>query len=244
MIVGRTARSAPSCDRKGLDMSKSHPQQWAIEENIARPVSQDVTALGRFPTTQIADSGAPVSVVDPPIRRLAGDSEICGPATTLWTKPGDILFILKSPDVIKSGDVLIIDGGGRGDAAVMGDIVSRCLAYFGCRGIVVDGAIRDIDGINEIGLPVFGRNVYPTTASVDGPGAINVPIQCGGVMVYPGDVVRADASGVVIVPGDRVSEVIAATQAVENQETAWRSAVANGTSLSVATGINAKLSTK
>ena len=222
-------------------MSKSHPQQWVVEEEINRPSSESVTALGRFPTTQIADSGGPVSVMGAPIHHLAGGAEICGPATTLWTKPGDVLFILKSPDVVKEGDVLIVDGGGREDAAVVGDILAGCLADLGCRGIVVDGAARDIDGLNEIGLPVFGRNAYPTTASIDGPGAINVPIQCGGVLVYPGDVVRADASGVVIVPKDRVSEVVTATEAVEERETAWRSAIANGTSLPTATGVNDKI---
>lgn len=217
-------------------MSKTHPRQWTVEKHVDRPDKDSVASLGRFPTTQIADSGAPVSVVGPPIRSLVGGTEFCGPATTLWTKPGDILFILKAPDLVQNGDVLVVDGGGREDAAIVGDILAGCLAALGCRGVVVDGAIRDIDGINQIGLPVFGRNAYPTTASVSGPGAINVAIQCGGVLVDPGDIIRADASGVVVIPKDRVAEVVAATQVVAEQESAWRSALAEGASLPAAVG--------
>lgn len=222
-------------------MSKSHPQQWQIVTQVDRPDPASVAALARFPTTQIADSAGPVSVVDPPIRWLAGGTEICGPAVTLWIRPGDILFLLKSPDLVTEGDVLIIDGGGREDAAVVGDIVSGYLAQRVCRGIIVDGAVRDTDGIDEVGLPVFGRNTYPTTGSNVGPGAINVPIQCGGVAVHPGDIVRADRSGVVIVPKDQVADVLAATQVVADREAGWRSALADGSNISTVMGLDEQI---
>jgi regulator of RNase E activity RraA len=200
-----------------------------------------VAELGGLATTQVADCGGPVGVVGPGIRRLAGGAGMCGPAVTVWTKPGDILFVLKAVDLVTPGDVLLIDGGGREDAAVIGDIVGKALADLGCVGLVVDGAIRDVDGIDEVGLPAFARAAHPATGSNNGPGAINVPVQCGGVAVSPGDVVHADGSGVVVVPRERLAEVVALASAVDERETAWRAAIAGGESLPSATGIDALL---
>lgn len=217
-------------------MTKSHPHQWTIRDEIIHPDSEIVEQFRAYPTTQVADSGEALSVMGPGIRWLAGGSEICGTATTLWTKPGDVLYTLKSPDLVHEGDVLVVDGGGREDAAVVGDILSSCLVKLGCRGVIVDGAVRDLDGINELGLPVFARNSYPTTGSMTGPGAINVPIQCGGVTVNPGDIVRADSSGVVVVPKDRAEATLAATKVVSEREAGWRKALAGGSSLPTAVG--------
>ena len=219
-------------------MSKSHPDQWTINEKVDRPDPALVTALRTFSTTQIADSGGPVGVVGPGVRRLAGGAETCGPAVTVWTKPGDILFVLKATDLVGAGDVLVVDGGGREDAAVIGDIVGRTIADLGCVGLVVDGAARDLDGLDEVGLPTFARGAHPATGSAQGPGAINVAVQCGGVAVHPGDVVRADSSGLVVVPRGHLAAVVEATRAVDARETAWRAAIAGGESLPSATGMD------
>ncbi|HXV94835.1 MAG TPA: RraA family protein [Pseudonocardia sp.] len=219
-------------------MSKSHPQQWVVNETIERPDPAVVAALREFSTTQIADSGGPVGVVGPAVRRLAGGDELCGPAVTVWTRPGDILFVLKATDMVAGGDVLVIDGGGREDAAVVGDIVAGTIAGLGCVGMVVDGAVRDVDGLDEVGLPVFGRNAHPATGSNQGPGAINVVVQCGGVTMRPGDVVRGDSSGVVVIPREHVDTVLTLTRAVAEREAAWRAAIAGGESLPSATGID------
>lgn len=219
-------------------MSKSHPHQWTIRTQVDRPDPETVAQLATYPTTQIADCGGPVGVLTPAISHLAGAVELCGPAMTLWTKPGDILFTLKSPDVVQPGDVVVVDGGAREDAAIVGDILSSALFGLGCQGVVVDGAVRDLDGIDDVGLPVYARCAYPTTGSIQGPGALNVPVQCGGVVVNPGDVVRADRSGVVVVPREQVEEVLRLTRAVAQRETEWRAAVAAGATLPAATGVD------
>lgn len=222
-------------------MSRSHPRQWQIVPTPERPDPALVAALAAFATTQIADCGGPVGVVGPPLRRLAGASECCGPAVTVWTKPGDILHVLKAVDLVGSGDVLVVDGGGREDAAVVGDIVGSALAGKGCAGMVVDGAVRDLDGLDEAGLPTFARGAHPATGSNAGPGAINVDVVCGGVAVRPGDVVRGDSSGLVVVPRDALAEVVALTGEVAVREDAWRARIAAGEALPAATGIDAIL---
>lgn len=219
-------------------MSRSHARQWTVQESIDRPDPADVAALRAFSTTQIADCGGPVGVVGPPLRRVAGGPEFCGPAVTVWTKPGDILFVLKAPDLLGDGDVLVIDGGGREDAAVVGDIVGRTIRDRGCTGLVVDGAVRDVDGLDALGLPTFARGTHPATGSNQGPGAINVAVHCGGVAVHPGDVVRGDASGLVVVPRGELRAVLELTRAVARREADWLAAVAAGSTLAQATGVD------
>ena len=219
-------------------MSKSHPEQWMIREAAERPDRSLVSALREFATTQIADCGGPVAVVAPPLRHLAGGAQLCGPAVTVWTKPGDILYVLKAVDLIRAGDVLVVDGGGRLDAAVIGDITGQALAGLGCDGLVVDGAVRDLDGLDAAGLPTFATGAHPATGSNQGPGAINVVVQCGGVTVRPGDVVRGDASGLVVVPKEHLASVLAMTKTVADREEGWRQAIADGASLPAATGID------
>jgi regulator of RNase E activity RraA len=219
-------------------VSKSHPEQWTINEVTERPERSLVTALREFDTTQIADCGGPVAIMAPPLRHLAGGTQLCGPAVTVWTRPGDILYVLKAPDLIQPGDVLVVDGGGRADAALIGDIAGQALSGLGSDGMVVDGAVRDLDGLDAVGLPTFAAGAHPATGSNQGPGAINVVVQCGGVTVRPGDVVRGDASGLVVVPREHLAAVLAMTQAVADREDGWRQAIAGGTSLAAAAGLD------
>jgi 4-hydroxy-4-methyl-2-oxoglutarate aldolase len=223
-------------------VSKSHPEQWTVREVAERPDRSLVTALREFATTQIADCGGPVAIMGPPLRHLAGGSQLCGPAVTVWTKPGDILYVLKAADLIAAGDVLVVDGGSRPDAAVIGDITGQALADLGCDGLVVDGAVRDLDGLDAAGLPTFALGAHPATGSNQGPGAINVVVQCGGVTVRPGDVVRGDASGLVVIPKEHLAPVLAMTKAVADRETGWRQAIARGASLPAAAGIDELIS--
>lgn len=222
-------------------MSRSHPDQWTINLGVELPDPALVAALAQLATTQIADSGGPVGVVGPPLRRLAGPAQLCGTAVTVWTRPGDILHVLKAVDSIRPGDVLVIDGGGREDAAVVGDIVGETIAALGAAGLVVDGAVRDLDGLDAAGLPTFARGAHPATGSNTGPGAINVAVQCGGVAVRPGDVVRGDTSGLVVVPRAHLADVVGLAGAVADREADWRRRIAAGETLPAATGIDAIL---
>ncbi len=221
-------------------MSRSHAEQWTVGER-ERPDPAVVAGFARLATTQIADAGGPVGVVGPGIGWVAGGRELCGVAATLWTKPGDILFILKAPDMVEPGDVLVIDGGGRLDAAVIGDIVGGAIQRNGAVGLVVDGAVRDIDGLDELALPTFARGTHPATGSADGPGAFNVTVQCGGVVVEPGDIVRGDRSGLVVIPGVHAAEVLRLSEVVAAREAQWVAALAAGGSLAETLGVEARI---
>src|ERR1700691_6655209 len=119
-MASMAAASHPAPHRpEETQVSKSHPEQWTIHEVAERPDRSLVTALREFDTTQIADCGGPVAIMGPPLRHLVGGAQLCGPAVTVWTKPGDILYVLKATDLIAAGDVLVVEGvrrPGRGES--------------------------------------------------------------------------------------------------------------------------------
>jgi regulator of RNase E activity RraA len=106
------------------------------------------------------------------------------------------------------GHVLVIDSRGDPRAASAGDLYAGRLKARGCAGIVTDGGLRDSEGILKTGLPAYQRRPSsPPSPIVHQPLELNVPIGCGGVAVYPGDVIVGDCDGVVVIPPDIVDAV-------------------------------------
>jgi regulator of RNase E activity RraA len=130
------------------------------------------------------------------------------------------------------GHVLVIDSRGDARAASAGDLYIGRLAARGCAGIVTDGGFRDSDGIAKTGLPAYHqRPSSPPSPIVHLPLELNTPISCGGVAVYPGDVVVGDVDGVVIIPPEIVDEVAAECAETTLYETFAEEEVAKGRSL-------------
>ncbi|GAB3701198.1 RraA family protein [Mariniluteicoccus flavus] len=197
------------------------PHAWTVNPSGRRPDADVLDGLAGISTGQLSDADPRVRALDPALRRLAGDGELCGPAVTCWTSPGDLLFPLKTADVVREGDVVVIDGGGHTGSALVGEVWAGTLAAHGVHGAIVDGAIRDVEGVEEAGCSFWARATHPAKQSIEGPGAINVPIECGGVTIGPGDIVRADRTGVVVIPAAAAAEVLAAARAVDDKEHDW-----------------------
>lgn len=164
----------------------------------------------QFAPPDISDLLNRLYAVDPEIRVLTHpDHVICGPALTVKVFPGDNLMVHKALDILEPGDVIIVDAGGSRMNAVLGDLISTKARHRGCAGFVVDGLVRDLPAIQELGdFPVFGRGTTPIGPLHRGPGEINFPICCGGVVVNPGDLVVGDSTGVVIIPRAIASELL------------------------------------
>jgi len=127
------------------------------------------------------------------------------------------------------GDVIVVDHQGREDAAGWGGILSTPAKVKGVRGVIVDGACRDVDESRALGFPVYARTAVPLTArgrAVEE--SFNQPVTIAGVPVQPGDLVLADGSGVVFVPAERAEEVIATAEAIAAREAAMTRAVLAG----------------
>lgn len=129
-------------------------------------------------------------------------------AKALATKPGEQTLHFKAYEETSAGEVLVIDARGELEAAVGGDLLVARLQANGAAALVTDGAIRDLPGVREVGFPVYTRGVQAATfgenhIAVD----INVPVQCAGVLVRPGDILVGDEEGVLVIPTEIAAQV-------------------------------------
>lgn len=211
--------------------AEMHPGPgFRIRCDVDRPSTDVVDALGRFETPVVSDLMNRLYTMRNDIRPLTGpDLRILGPACTVKVYPGDNLMVHKSLDVAQPGDVVVVDASASGTTAVLGDLISNKARHRGIAGFVVDGLIRDLPGIRELGdFPVFARGVTPIGPLHRGPGEINHPVCVGGIVVHPGDIVVGDLNGVVVVPLDIAEELVDRLLAREVAEASYTAAVARG----------------
>ncbi|MBD3924239.1 RraA family protein [Nocardioides cavernae] len=155
-------------------------------------------------------------------------TKMSGAALTVRTRPGDNLMVHKALTMIRPGDVLVIDAAGDLTNAIIGEIMVTAAIAKGLGGLVVHGAIRDAETLRAGALPVFACGVTHRGPYKDGPGEINVPVNLGGMVIHPGDLVVGDADGVVAVPLDNLAEVYAAAKAKLAKETVSLQKAASG----------------
>lgn len=150
--------------------------------------------------------GVATSIISDSLDRLPGAQGIrpyhrggpmAGTAVTVQTTPGDNKTIHEALEFIRPGDVLVVDGGGALDRALIGELLSAIAIGRGAAGIVVDGAIRDAAILAAGEFPVFARGVNMRGPMKNGPGMVNTPVVIGGMIVSPGDIVVGDADGVI-----------------------------------------------
>ena len=135
-------------------------------------------------------------------------------------------------DDLGPGDVVVLDNLGRVDATVWGDLLTATAHRRGVAGTVIDGICRDVDISLSLGYPIFARGNWMRTGKdrvrVD---EVQVPVSIGGVRVEPGDYLRGDGDGMVVLPQARAAAIIAAAQDIEDAEGVIREAVRSGGSL-------------
>jgi RraA family protein len=174
---------------------------FRVKMNFHRLPAELMRQFAQFQTPDISDLLNRLYAVNPAIHALTGSHHtLCGAALTVKVFPGDNLMVHKALDVAEPGDIVVIDAGGSTMNAVLGDLISTKAKHRGIAGFVVDGLVRDLPDILELNFPVFARGTTPIGPLHRGPGEINFPICCGGVVVNPGDMIVADAAGVVVVP--------------------------------------------
>ena len=155
----------------------------------------------------LADAMGRFNFMDPGILSRTG-LPMCGRAITVRCRPGDNLMVHKALQVAEPGDVVVVTTCGNTTSAVFGELMCHTAAAKALGGIVVDGAIRDVEGIRRLGMPAFSRSVSPGACDKDGPGEINLPIACGDTVVMPGDIVVGDEDGVAVIPRDDAEAVL------------------------------------
>lgn len=199
-----------------------------IVRDFVRPDPQVVRGFEGIPTGVISDAMGRMGSMAAEIKPVWSRAKLVGPALTVRTFPADNLMIHKAITLARRGDVLVVNAGGYRDAAVFGDLMGYSCKVHGIAGVVIDGASRDAAGMAAIGFPVFARAVLPMGPFKDSPGSINVPVSCGGVAVRPGDIIVADADGVVVVPHEEAAAVLSGAQGAVAREEQMRERLARG----------------
>ena len=160
-------------------------------------------------------------------------AKVVGQALTVQLSPGDLVDPLKALEMGRPGDIIVVDAGGDRQTSVCGGLMGGLAKNRGIRAMVIDGAGRDIDELEEIGWPIWtraitARGTHTMFSERKEELSINVPIQCGGVLVNPGDFIIADTIGVVVIPLARATEVVAKAREQADREQRTREWVASG----------------
>lgn len=193
----------------------------------------NVARAGKLDTATISDALDRLGIVGQcyriagrdPVFRMAGRAftMLCGPASTPPGTVGDYI------DDVPEGHVVVIDNGGREDATIWGDILTEIAHRRGLAGTVIDGISRDVALCRDLGYPVFSRGHWMRTGKdrvqVE---TTNCPVNIGGARVAPGDILRGDADGVVVIPQPHEAAVLAAAEEIQAAEDSIREACRDG----------------
>jgi len=187
---------------------------------------QEFTA---FATPDISDLLNRLYAVDPAISCLTGSHHrLCGPACTVKVFHGDNLMVHKALDVARPGDIVVVDAGGSRTNAVLGDLISTKAKHRKIQGFIIDGLVRDLPSIVPLDFPVFALGTTPIGPLHRGPGEINYPICCGGVVVNPGDVIVGDTAGIVVIPQEIALELLQRLKSHQASNAGYLAAVKRG----------------
>lgn len=199
-----------------------------IRRRFPRPDPALLQAFAEAPTGNICDAQGRRGALSHHIKPISRAVKFCGPALVVDAGPRDNLAAWAALDVAEAGDVVVIATTDYQEASVIGDNYVAMARNAGVCAVVTDGVVRDIAGIDEVGLPVRARGLSPNSPWKNGPGTVGLSASIGGIFVHSGDILVGDVDGVVVVPLASAAEVGAALAAVLDKERAAQAAIAGG----------------
>ena len=163
-------------------------------------------------TCAISDCMGRFNAMTADIKPLFEGIRLVGTAVTVKTLAADLAAAFKAIDLSQPGDIVVIDSHGSINTAFWGENMTMSALNRGVLAAVIDGACRDVEEIRKLRFPVFCKGIVPNVGAVAGYGDVNVPIQCAGVAVSPGDIIVIDGNGVVVVPLSQAADVLQKAQ--------------------------------
>ena len=194
-----------------------------------RPHAEQLAALQNVPTGFVVDALGGAGALDYRIKPVVPEQAVfCGAALTCDAGPADNLAVFAALEHLQPGDVIVATTAGHTGCAVAGDLLLGMARNGGAVAFVTDGCVRDVPGIRGAGLPCFAVGVTPNSPAREGPGTVGFPIVVAGVAVAAGDILVGDQDGVVVVPFDRIDEVVGRLDKVRAAEAALDAKVKAG----------------
>jgi len=182
----------------------------------------DYAELAALGVATVHEAAGRTGIVDLPLTRVVPGSRAAGPARTALCAPGDNTMVHALVAHARPGDVLVLTSAEPAPVAFVGDLLATQARAQGVAAVLVDGAVRDLDELADLGLPIWTRFVRAQGATKGEVGKLDVPVVVGGVEIRPGDLVVMDGDGAVVVPTDRVEAVLSAARERADKETAVR----------------------
>jgi len=208
------------------------PPILTIRRSFARPDPGLAERLSGVPIGNLVDAMGGRGALDHRIKPVTGgplgSTAFCGPAVTCWCGPDDNLALFGAVEVARPGDVIVAATDGFEGSAVIGDLLLGMAKNRGAIAFVTDGLVRDLDGLEGVGIPVFCRGVSPNSPVRNGPGSVGLPVSLDRSVVASGDLLAGGRDGVVVVPHDQVAAVIEALAGVRAAESAMEAKVRDG----------------
>lgn len=171
-----------------------------------------------LPVAVIGDAMDRLGMCDAGIGAAWPGAKCTGHAFTVLVREGDNAGVHAALPYVSTGDVLVVNGGGIGTRALVGERIALRLKEIGAAGMIIDGCIRDSAEIAELGFPVWSRGANPAGPYKNGPAIVGEPVAIGGVAVAPGDIIAADSDGVIVVPPHRQQQVLADALRIAEEE--------------------------
>jgi 4-hydroxy-4-methyl-2-oxoglutarate aldolase len=184
--------------------------------------------LARLGSATVYEAGGRRGYVDADLHQVIPGSRVCGPARTVRCAQGDNLMVHAVMPAIQPGDVVVLTLPVPEPVALVGDLLATQARVAGAAALLIDAAVRDVEELHALGLPIWARWIRVKGATKDALGELDTPVTVGGARIRPGDLVVLDADGVAIVEAERADEVVRAAQERERREATKRAKLQAG----------------
>jgi 4-hydroxy-4-methyl-2-oxoglutarate aldolase len=184
--------------------------------------------LARLGMATVYEASGRRGLIDAALVQVVPGSRAAGPARTARCGQGDNLMVHAAMDRLQPGEVLVLTMPEPAPVALIGDLLAAQARQRGAAAVLVDAAVRDVEELQAMGLPIWARWVRARGAEKKVVGSLDVAVEVGGANIRPGDVVVLDADGAAVVEQERVDEVVAASREREENERVKRGKLQDG----------------